>query len=290
MTRWYMATIAISRRRRSTPIAATAARNRQRLARAGGGDHLRRRRFAGGERGRERIAAGQRRRDGERRRGPFVDLRPQALQDRRARSSDRGVLTMRGRRQDAGLLALVDQLREVLAVERALAGEELVEHEAERVDVAARRDLAARPAARAPCRRACPARIASPDAPASPKSVMRTLPVPSSITLAGLRSRWMTSRSCAAASPAQICRAISSARSSGKRPMRRSSDDEILAVDVLHREERAAVDLVDVVDAADVGVRDLPRHPHFGVELRQARGIAIDVRRAGTSARPAGRA
>ena len=40
-----------------------------------------------------------------------------------------------------------------------------------------------------------------------------------------------------------------------------------------------AVDLVDVVDAAHVRVRDLPRHPHFGVELRQARGIAIDVGR-----------
>ena len=38
-----------------------------------------------------------------------------------------------------------------------------------------------------------------------------------------------------------------------------------------------AVDLVDVVDAADVRVGDLARHPHFGMELRQARGIAIDV-------------
>ena len=110
------------------------------------------------------------------------------------------------------------------------------------------------------------------------------------MTLAGLRSRWMTSRSCAAASPAQICRAISSARSSGNRPTRLSSDDEILAVDVLHRQERRAVDLVDVVDAADVGVRDLPRHPHFGVELRQSCRILDRHRAAGTSARPADRA
>ena len=54
---------------------------------------------------------------------------------------------------------------------------------------------------------------------------------------------------------------------------------EILAVHVLHRQERVPVDLADVVDAADVGMRDLARHAHFGVELRQARGIAIDVRR-----------
>ena len=40
--------------------------------------------------------------------------------------------------------------------------------------------------------------------------------------------------------------------------MRRSSDAEVLAVDVLHRQERLPVRLADVVDAADVGVRDLP--------------------------------
>jgi hypothetical protein len=59
-----------------------------------------------------------------------LDLRVQALDER-------------GRWQDAGLLALVNQLGQVLAVERALAGEDFVEHEAERVDVAPRRDLVA---------------------------------------------------------------------------------------------------------------------------------------------------
>ena len=52
---------------------------------------------------------------------------------------------------------------------------------------------------------------------------------------------------------------------------------EVLAVHVLHREERVAVDFVDVVDTADVRVRDLAGHPHFGVELGQARRIAVDV-------------
>lgn len=51
---------------------------------------------------------------------------------------------------------------------------------------------------------------------------------------------------------------------------------EILAVHVLHREKRVSVDFVDVVHAADVGVRDLPRHPHFRVQLRQACRVAID--------------
>jgi hypothetical protein len=37
------------------------------------------------------------------------------------------------------------------------------------------------------------------------------------------------------------------------------------------------LDLVDVVDAAHIRVRDLPRHPYFGVELRQPGGILVHV-------------
>ena len=38
-----------------------------------------------------------------------------------------------------------------------------------------------------------------------------------------------------------------------------------------------ALELADVVHAAHVGVRDLSCGPHFGVKLREARGIVIDV-------------
>ena len=99
------------------------------------------------------------------------------------------------------------------------------------------------------------------------------------MTFAGLRSRCTTFRSCAAARPAQIWRAISSARSSGNRPMRLSSDDRSSPSTYSIERNVRAVDLVDVVHAADVRVRDLPRHPHFGVELRQARRVAIDLGR-----------
>ena len=44
---------------------------------------------------------------------------------------------------------------------------------------------------------------------------------------------------------------------------------EVLALDVLHREERLAVGLADVVDAADVGMRHLPRDAHLVPESRQ---------------------
>jgi hypothetical protein len=41
---------------------------------------------------------------------------------------------------------------------------------------------------------------------------------------------------------------------------------EVFAVDILHRQEELAAHLADVVDAADVGVRDLARVPHLAAE------------------------
>ena len=64
-------------------------------------------------------------------------------------------LNDRVRRRQMPALMLFDELVERGRRERAAAGEELVKHEAERVDVAARRDLAAEQLLRAPCRRAC---------------------------------------------------------------------------------------------------------------------------------------
>ena len=67
--------------------------------------------------------------------------------------------------------------------------------------------------------------------------------------------------------------------SSGKRPMRRSSDARSSPSTYSIDRNVCAVDLADVVDAADVRMRHLPRHPDFGVQLRQARRIAVDVGR-----------
>ena len=99
---------------------------------------------------------------------------------------------------------------------------------------------------------------------------MRTSPFPSSITFAGFRSRCSTPFSCAAATPAHSCRAICTALSGGIRPNRRSDEDEILAVHVLHREEATAVGFPEVVEPADVLVGDLSRDPQLVVELRDA--------------------
>jgi hypothetical protein len=67
--------------------------------------------------------------------------------------------------------------------------------------------------------------LKSSDRPASPKSVTLTFPFSSIITFEGLRSRWMTPASCAAASPAHNCRAISVALSAGRRPKRLMTEE-----------------------------------------------------------------
>ena len=67
--------------------------------------------------------------------------------------------------------------------------------------------------------------------------------------------------------------------SCGIRPIRRSSDAEILAVHVLHRQEAAAVRVAEVVEPADVLVRDLARDAQLVVELRQPRVVGGDARR-----------
>ena len=94
---------------------------------------------------------------------------------------------------------------------------------------------------------------------AMPKSVMRTLPSPSIITLAGFRSRCSTPRSCAAAMPAQSCRASSIALSCGIRPMRRSSEARSSPSMYSMVRKRRPPRFAEIVEADDVLVRDLAR-------------------------------
>ena len=59
--------------------------------------------------------------------------------------------------------------------------------------------------------------------------------------------------------------------------MRRSSDAEILAVHVLHRQEAAAVGVAEVVEAADVLVRHLARDAQLVVKLREPAVVGGDA-------------
>ena len=71
----------------------------------------------------------------------------------------------------------------------------------------------------------CPRAVPLPSsALARPKSSTFTSPSGVTLTLAGLRSRWMTPLSCAASSASAICRAMPSASTSGIGPRLRRSD------------------------------------------------------------------
>ena len=98
---------------------------------------------------------------------------------------------------------------------------------------------------------------------------MRTLPRLSSITLAGLRSRCRTPSSWAAANArAQLPRNLDGfvLRQAPNAAQQRG---QVLAVHILHGEKGQAGRFSDVKNTADVGMRDLPRQPHFAVKPGQ---------------------
>ena len=128
-------------------------------------------------------------------------------------------------------------------------------------------------------------------APARPKSVIFARPRPSIITLAGLRSRCSTPSSCAAARPAQSCRAISTALSSGSRPMRRSSDARSSPSTYSIERKCAAVDLSPMSKTRQTfGCVTRSDEADFVEEALEPIADRARRRAAGTSARRAGRA
>ena len=114
---------------------------------------------------------------------------------------------------------------------------------------------ASRPAPRSahrPCSRRCPPRAGR--WRARPKSSSFTRPRSSIMTFPGLRSRWITSRSCAAASASAISAPWARAprRAVPSRSASRGSPR-----DELHDDEVDAFGGLDVVDRADAGVIEL---------------------------------
>ena len=203
-------------------------------------------------------------------RGIGLDAAHDRAIDRRVEVADH----LRGPR-DAFLLAPRDQFREVASFDGAPPGEHLVEHQAERVDVAARRHFAAgelfrghvggRTGAQRLARRAGEAEVGDPDLAVAVEHDVRRLQI--AMDDAPVVGGGETG--------ADLARELDGAvlgEASDAADQRR----EILAVHVFHRQERVPLVLADVIDAADVGMRDLPRHSHFRVELRQARRIVVE--------------
>ena len=182
---------------------------------------------------------------------------------------------MRGQVEPA--LVQPQELVERLRLDAALAGEHLVEHEAERVQVALHRHRAARellgrhvgrragPRVRAVVGRPGDAEVGEAHVPLAVDHHVRRLEV------AVQHAPLVRGGEAGAQLPRHLDRLVLRQPPDAAQQRR-----EVLAVDVLHREVRPAVDLADVVHAADVLVGDLARDAHLVVELREARGIGGD--------------
>ena len=131
-----------------------------------------------------------------------------------------------------------------------------------------------------PVSRSLSAGAAPRNALARPKSSTLTWPSGVTLTLAGLRSRWMMPFSWAASSPSAIWRKSGSA-SSTRRSGRVRSARPGLALDQLHDQEVAAVGLLEPVDGGDVGVVQGGEDARLALEAGQALGVLGEGSRAG---------
>jgi hypothetical protein len=70
---------------------------------------------------------------------------------------------------------------------------------------------------------------------------------------------------------------MSTALSCASRPDATQQLRQVLAVDILHGHEMRAFEIDDVVDAADVRMRDLPAEAHFIVQASEEDRIACQT-------------
>ncbi len=109
--------------------------------------------------------------------------------------------------------------------------------------------------------------VSSPIAFASPKSAIIARPLcPSSKIFAGLMSRWIMPRACAAARPRATSRPIRIVSVAGNRPTRFRPISQGLARHELHHQKRRIVSHIDRVDRHDVLVRDRRRRLRLAQE------------------------
>ena len=113
---------------------------------------------------------------------------------------------------------------------------------------------------------------------ATPKS--STFARPSRVTkmFAGLMSRWMMPRWCAASSASATCDADVEQAVERQRIVRDAAIER-LAVEQLHRDEVLAVRFFDRVDRADVRMIERARRPRLALEPLERRPVARQLRR-----------
>ena len=241
------------------------------------GHELWRRSLSRGQRLRERVASGKHGRQGEGRRRSLFGGARQAPKDGRLRR--RAQLSHRRRRgRDAPVLVDGDDLRQRLGLESTPSGEQLVEDEAHREQLAPDRDLlgAELLGGHVGGRSGAGVRVIVGQA-REPEVGDSDLPVLVDQDIGGLEVAMEDVLVVRGAEPgAELARDLEPAllRKASHAPEQRR---QVLAADVLHREERPPVHLADVVDAANVRVRDPSRDPELFVEQREPMRIRREL-------------
>jgi len=243
-------------------------------------DHLGRRNLARGERRGERVAPGERGRDGQDRSRAPSGVLLQATLDHPL--DDRVHVGHDGRRAaGTGRAAQLAQLLEARCVERALAREQLVEHEAERIDVAARGDLDSLELLGRHVVRRAGADLGAGDIRGQRgEAEIRDAHLPRAVDH-DVRRLEVAVQDPLGVRGGEAGTDLS--RDLDRLLLRRTTDapdqrGQVLAVHVLHRQETLPAGFPHVVDATDAGVRDLTREPHLVEEARQAVLAALDSR------------
>ena len=169
------------------------------------------------------------------------------------------------------------QFRDGCRVERSAAGEQLVDHEPQREDVAPGRDLTAEQLLRRHVgRRSRPnildvsksreTEVHDPDMAGVVEHHVRRFQI--AMDDAALMRRREPCAELTRNIQGLVFREAADASERGR---------EVFSVDILHGQVQKAAGLADVVHAAHVGMRDLSRRSYLVVKLREASGIAAEV-------------
>ena len=253
----------------------------QPLALTSRGDELGRRRLAGRDRRFERVAPGEHRGHHQCRGRPFARLLLEAGED--AALERRLEAGHQRRRIERPLVAVTaSELGEALALEGTTPGHELVDHEAERVDVAAYAHLAPRKLLGRHVGRGARAHVLSRERLGEPGEAEvgeAHLALAVEHHIGGLQ---------VAVQQALRVRggeAFGDLAGHVERLVLREAPDapqqrgEVLPVHELHREEVLPFRFADVPDAAHRWMRDLARRPHLRVEALEPVRVALEPTR-----------
>ena len=191
---------------------------------------------------------------------------------------DQGIEVANQRRGvgDRSLFPQFNQLREGGSLEGALAGQNFVEDEAERIDIAPGADFAASKLLRCHIGWRARADFRSLDGRGDAgESKVGDANLSGSIEHDVCRLQVAVNHAafvCCRKTRANLPRDL---RGLIRRKPTDSADDrgEIFSIDILHRQKKGSIGFADVKHAADVGVRDLPGGSHFGMKSCQRSGI-----------------